>query len=62
MAIKNKYWQKQNHEFHKKKSQTLVQDFWLNGEKLEIVDSYVYLGSTFQSNGKFTGAIEKQIN
>ena len=48
--------------FTKRKSQTLDQDFWLNGEKLEIVDSYVYLGTTFQSNGKFTGAIEKQIN
>ena len=48
--------------FTKGKTQTPVQDFWLNGEKLEMVDSYVYLGTTFQSNGKFTGAIQKQIN
>ena len=38
------------------------QDFWLNGNKVEMVDSYVYLGTTVQSNGTFTLAIQKQIN
>merc|ERR1712013_769956 len=38
------------------------QDFWLNDEKVEVVESYVYLGTTFSSNGKFSEAIEKQIN
>ena len=28
-------------------------DFWLNGEKLEIVDDYVYLGTTVSFNGKY---------
>ena len=48
--------------FTKNKTQMPVQNFWLNGEKVELVDSYVYLGTTFQSNGRFTGAIQKQIN
>ena len=48
--------------FTKNKTQMPVQNFWLNGEKVEIVDSYVYLGTTFQSNGRFTGAMQKQIN
>ena len=36
-------------------------DFWLNGEKLEIVDDYVYLGTTVSFNGKYKKAIEKNI-
>ena len=48
--------------FANKKAQIPIQDFWLNDEKVELVDSYVYLGTTFQSNGKFTEAITKQIN
>ena len=48
--------------FTRNKLQTTVQDFWLNGEIVELVDSYIYLGTTVQYNGKFTGAIQKQIN
>ena len=48
--------------FDKMKLKTPVQVFWLNGEIVELVDSYVYLGTTVQSNGKFTEAIEKQMN
>ena len=36
-------------------------DFWLNGEKLEIVDDYIYLGTTVSFNGKYKKAIEKQV-
>ena len=31
------------------------------GEKLEVVNEYVYLGTTFSSNGSMKAAIEKQI-
>ena len=37
--------------FSKQKPQIPVQEFWLNGEKVELVDSYVYLGTTIQANG-----------
>ena len=36
-------------------------DFWLNGEKVELVDDYVYLGTTVSYNGKYKKAIEKQV-
>ena len=48
--------------FSKGTPQNPTQDFWLNDEKVEVVESYVYLGTTFSSNGKFSEAIEKQIN
>ena len=43
--------------FSKQKPQIPVQEFWLNGEKVELVDSYVYLGTTIQANGRFTEAM-----
>ena len=48
--------------FSKQKPQIPVQEFWLNGEKVELVDSYVYLGTTIQANGRFSEAMQKQIN
>ena len=48
--------------FSKTKPQTPTQDFWLNGDKVELVESYIYLGTTISFNGKFTDAMEKQIN
>ena len=36
-------------------------NFWLNGEKVELVDDYVYLGTTVSYNGKYKKAIEKQV-
>ena len=36
-------------------------DFILNGEKIELVDSYVYLGTTIKFNGKFQEAKKKQL-
>ena len=48
--------------FSKGKPTKHIQVFWLNGEVVELVDSYIYLGTTINFNGKFTDAIEKQIN
>ena len=48
--------------FSKGKPKKTIQDFWLNGEIVELVKSYVYIGTTISFNGKFTEAIEKQIN
>ena len=36
-------------------------DFKLNNEKVEVVDSYVYLGTTISYNGKYKEAIRKQV-
>ena len=36
-------------------------EFILNGEKIELVDSYVYLGTTIKFNGKFQEAKKKQL-
>ena len=36
-------------------------DFWLNGEKVEVVEEYVYLGTTVSYNGKYKKAIKKQV-
>ena len=33
----------------------------MNGEKVEVVDDYVYLGTTVSYNGKYSKAIEKQF-
>ena len=35
--------------------------FHLNNETVELVDSYVYLGTKFSYNGKFKEAIKKQL-
>ena len=35
--------------------------FWLNNERVEVVDNYTYLGTTFAFNGKFKEAINKQM-
>ena len=48
--------------FSKGKLQTPAPEFWLNNERLEQVESYVYLGTTISYNNKFPDAIEKQIN
>jgi len=48
--------------FSKGKPTKHIKVFWLNGEVVELVDSYIYLGTTINFNGKFTDAIEKQIN
>ena len=50
--------------FSKKKSRNNPNnqyDFWLNGENVEVVEEYVYLGTTVSSNGKYKKAIEKQV-
>ena len=36
-------------------------DFRLNGERVEVVDNYVYLGTTFNYNGNFNKAKSKQV-
>merc|ERR1712179_26199 len=33
----------------------------MGGEKVDVVDKYVYLGTTISYNGKYTKAIEKQV-
>ena len=48
--------------FSRGKPKKEIKVFWLNGEVVELVDSYVYLGTTIHFDGKFTDAIEKQIN
>ena len=35
--------------------------FWINNERVEVVENYIYLGTTFAFNGKFNDAINKQI-
>ena len=35
--------------------------FKLNGENVEVVDDYVYLGTTISSNGRYAKAIDKQV-
>ena len=35
--------------------------FWMNNERVEVVENYIYLGTTFAFNGKFNDAINKQI-
>ena len=46
--------------FSKRRSNKL-NVFKLNGEVIEIVDNYVYLGTTIRFNGKFHDAQKKQI-
>ena len=47
--------------FTKRRSPNFNYEFWLNGEKVELVENYVYLGTTISFNGKFKAAIEKQV-
>ena len=48
--------------FSKGKMQSPPPEFKLNDSIVEVVESYVYLGTTISFNGKFSEAIEKQIN
>ena len=51
-------------KFSKRKSKKFPNDhydFKLNNEKVEVVDSYVYLGTTISYNGKYKEAIRKQV-
>ena len=48
--------------FSKGKLQGPAPEFRLNDGIVEVVDSYVYLGTTISYNGKFSEAIEKQCN
>ncbi|CAL4075680.1 unnamed protein product, partial [Meganyctiphanes norvegica] len=47
--------------FAKIRSNHTPQDFWLKGEKVEVVENYVYLGTTFSFNGKYRHAKMKQV-
>ena len=47
--------------FSKRKTPNNQYEFLLNGEKVEVVDDYVYLGTTVSHNGKYSNAIEKQV-
>ena len=50
--------------FAKRKSpvnQNNQYNFLLNGEKVDVVDHYVYLGTTISYNGKYKEAIKKQV-
>ena len=51
-------------KFSKRKSKKFPNDhydFRLNGERVEVVDNYVYLGTTITYNGKYKEAIQKQV-
>ena len=48
--------------FSKGKPKKTIQTFYLNNEIVELVESYVYLGTTINYKGKLTHAMEKQIN
>ena len=41
---------------------TKHRNFTFNGKPVEVVDDYVYLGTTFNFNGNFSKALEKQID
>ena len=45
----------------KRKSNQEEPEFLLNDQRVEMVESYVYLGTTFSCNGKYKEAIKKQI-
>ena len=47
--------------FTKRRTPNFRYEWKLNGEIVELVESYVYLGTTISFNGKFNGAMEKQI-
>ena len=42
-------------------NQNDLYDFRLNGERVELVDNYVYLGTTISYNGQYSEAIKKQV-
>ena len=46
--------------FSKRKSKNII-NFNFNGDTIETVDSYVYLGTTIKFNGKFLEAKKKQL-
>ena len=46
--------------FSKRRTKNLP-NFILNGETINIVDTYVYLGTTIKFNGKFVDAKNKQL-
>ena len=48
--------------FSKGKPKKAIQPFYLNNEIVELVESYIYLGTTIKFNGSFSDAIDKQIN
>ena len=48
-------------KFEKRKSNQEEPEFLLNDQRVEMVESYVYLGTTFSCNGKYKEAIKKQI-
>ena len=48
--------------FSRGKPKKEIRVFWLNGKVVELVDSYVYLGTTIHFDGTFTDTIEKQVN
>ena len=47
--------------FSKRRPRTPQKEFWLNNEKVEYVENYVYLGTTISFNGQYKEAIRKQI-
>ena len=46
--------------FSKKRSSYEPPAFWLNNERVEVVDNYTYLGTIFAYNGKFKDAIKNR--
>ena len=48
--------------FSKGKLQTPAPEFWLNNERLEQVESYVYLGTTIFYNANFLKQLKNKIN
>ena len=48
--------------FSKGPPKKTIQPFLLNGQTVERVDSYIYLGTTIRFDGKLSDAIEKQVN
>ena len=47
--------------FSNRRPRTPQKEFWLNNEKVEYVENYVYLGTTISFNGQYKEAIKKQI-
>ena len=47
--------------FSKRKCQQKF-DLTLNGEKLDVIDSYTYLGITFKYNGSFVDARKRHLH
>ena len=47
--------------FSKRRSSIDPPVFWINNERVEVVENYTYLGTIFTFNGKFKNAINKQM-